>query len=294
MRIFVLAFLTLAMTSGLASAEDLRANPTDTQSEKWQANQIDIEYVEPASPEMRTVYDLVKKAEILEKIRSMLVYLRLPHRLLLKMQSCKGEADAWYGKRGVTVCYEFVDHVWKKVPERTTPGGITPMDAFIGPTIDAFLHEAGHAVFDLWKVPVLGREEDAADYFSAYLMLQFDKQQARRLIMGTAYQYLDHVRSRKEVTIPLAKLADPHGMPAQRLFNVLCIAYGSNEQEFSDFVTKGYLPKERAEDCKEEYQQEAYAFEKLLSPYIEPGLVQHLTAHKLPPADRHPPRRDAR
>jgi len=30
-------------------------------------------------------------------------------------------------------------------------------------TFDLFLHELGHAVFDLLKIPVLGREEDAAD-----------------------------------------------------------------------------------------------------------------------------------
>ena len=197
MRIFVVTFLTLAMASGLTGAEDLRTTPTDSQNGKLQADQIDIEYVEPASPELRPVYDLVRKAEVLEKIRSMLVYLRLPHRLLLKMRSCEGKDDAWYDEAGVTVCYEFVDHVWKKVPERTTPGGITPMDALVGPVVDAFLHEAGHAVFDLWKVPILGREETAADYFSAYLMLQFDKQQARRLIMGTAYQYLEYVRSQE-------------------------------------------------------------------------------------------------
>jgi hypothetical protein len=38
-----------------------------------------------------------------------------------------------------------------------------------------FLHETGHAVFDLLEVPVLGREEDAADLFSAYIMLHFGK-----------------------------------------------------------------------------------------------------------------------
>ena len=52
-----------------------------------------------------------------------------------------------------------------------------------------FLHETGHAVFDILKVPVFGREEDAADLFSAYIMLQFGKEDAHRLILGSAYQY---------------------------------------------------------------------------------------------------------
>ena len=40
---------------------------------------------------------------------------------------------------------------------------------------------------------------------------------------------------------------DEHGTPAQRLYNLLCIAYGSDKELFADVVEKGYLPKERAE-----------------------------------------------
>jgi hypothetical protein len=52
-----------------------------------------------------------------------------------------------------------------------------------------FLHEAGHALFDLLNVPIFGREEDAADQLSSIIMLRYDKERARRLILGSAYQY---------------------------------------------------------------------------------------------------------
>ena len=67
------------------------------------------------------------------------------------------------------------------------PSGITRQDAILGPVVDVFLHECGHAMFDLLKVPVFGREEDAADAFSAYIVLQFPKEDARRLLLGSAY-----------------------------------------------------------------------------------------------------------
>ena len=41
----------------------------------------------------------------------------------------------------------------------------------------------------LLKIPLFGREEDAADQFSAYIMLHFGKEDAHRLIEGAAYQY---------------------------------------------------------------------------------------------------------
>jgi hypothetical protein len=86
----------------------------------------------------------------------------------------------------VTVCYEYLADILKNAPDRTLPSGVTQQDALLGSFLDVFLHETGHAVFDLLKVPVFGREEDAADLFSAYIMLQFGKEDAHGLILGSA------------------------------------------------------------------------------------------------------------
>jgi hypothetical protein len=66
----------------------------------------------------------------------------LPHRLLLRTQDCDGESNAWSNEDSVTVCYEFIDDIWKNAPEKTTPAGVAPIDALIGPFMDVFLHEA--------------------------------------------------------------------------------------------------------------------------------------------------------
>jgi hypothetical protein len=54
--------------------------------------------------------------------------------------------------------------------------------------------------------------------------------------------------------------ADEHGTPAQRLYNLLCIAYGSDKGLFADDVEKGYLPESRAEICEGEYWQVEFAY----------------------------------
>jgi hypothetical protein len=38
---------------------------------------------------------------------------------------------------------------------------------------------------------------------------------------------------------------------------------------FGDLVSRGYLPKERAEGCADEYRQVAYAFSTLIGPHID-------------------------
>jgi len=140
-----------------------------------------------------------------------------------------------------------------------------------------FLHEVGHAVFDYLSVPVLGREEDAADQFAAYVLLQFAESDARRLIYGVAYSY------NIDASKPSAKknpFADEHGLPAQRFYNVLCMAYGADSKLFADLVDKGYLPRERAEGCADEYGQVIKALNKLIGPYIDQGRAKQVRARQ--------------
>jgi Putative metallopeptidase len=63
--------------------------------------------------------------------------------------------------------------------------------------------------------------------------------------------------------------ADEHGTPAQRLYSLLCLAYGSDKKLFADIVEKGFLPKERAEICSEEYSQIDFAFRTLIAPNMD-------------------------
>jgi hypothetical protein len=161
------------------------------------------------------------------------------------------------------------------MPSETTMDGVAPVDALVGPLLDTCLHEFAHAIFEMLRVPVLGREEDAADQLSAYVILSLGKAEARRLIGGVSYA---HKTEADAATAPLAmtQFADAHGTPAQRFYNVLCIAFGADAQLFGDFVEKGHLPKERAEDCKDEYQQVANAYEKLIGPYVDHGLAKEV------------------
>lgn len=241
----------------------------------YKSKQIRVEYVPPKTPAHQSIYERLKQVRALERIQKLLSPLRLSHPLLIKVSGCDGESDAWYDddEGSVTVCYEYLTDILKNAPERTLPSGVTQQDAILGPLLDVFLHETGHAVFDLLKIPVFGREEDAADSFSAYIMLQFGKEDAHRLILGSAYQYKADVVSPQAPVAP-AKFASEHGFPAQRFFNVLCIAYGADQKLFADVVEKGYLPKSRAERCDGEYEQTAFAFKKLIGPYIDKKLAK--------------------
>ena len=264
---------------------------TTVQAAAARASRVSVSYVPPKDPAYQPVYEQLKQLRFLEKLQQFLTPFRLPRALLVKLEGCNGDANAFYEYNVITVCYEYIDQLWKTMPAETTAAGLAPIDALVGPLFDTCLHEFGHALFDLLRVPVLGREEDAADQVSAYIMLHFGKAEARRLIEGVAYAYKIEVEAD---TVPptMTRFADVHGTPAQRFYNVLCIAYGADAQLFRDMVEKGYLPKERAEDCKGEYQQVADAYEKLIGPHVDRSRAKNVFDKSwLPDATTRVPRR---
>jgi len=231
---------------------------------------IDILYAAPKDPGQRGIYQTLKERHVLEEFREVLGPFELPHALTLKLKSCDGVENAWYDdeNHSVTVCYEYLARVLRDAPRATTPAGVTPEDAVVGPTAEVFLHEFAHALFDLLKIPVLGREEDAADMVAAYTLLQFGPKFARSAIGGIAYMY---ARQAGDKPMNAETAAEVHPFTQQRLYNLLCLAYGADPKTFGDVVEKGYLPKERAENCSYEYRQVDYAVRMLLWPHMDPA-----------------------
>jgi Putative metallopeptidase len=147
-------------------------------------------------------------------------------------------------------------------------------------------------VFDIYDIPVFGREEDAADQFATYMMLQFGEDRAHRLILGAAFSYRMFVKNFKQkpnVTVPLLAFSSDHGAPEQRFYNLLCLAYGYDAKLFADLVANEALPKRRAENCRFEYAAVRYAYKQLIVPHLDMDLAAKVMDAKwLDDADHRP------
>jgi len=237
------------------------------------SDRISVRYVPPKNPIHQKIYVDLKQREVLEGLQEFLSPIRLPEKLRISLAGCDGEPDAFYEDAAITICYEYINELWENMLEETTLDGVAPIDLVIGPLFEVSLHEVAHALFDMLELPVLGREEDAADQVAAYIMLQVGELEARRLIIGTAYAYKTD-EERSGPCRPVEDYSSEHSTPAQRGFNLLCIAYGADSKLFADIVSRGYLPEERAEYCEEEYEQVQDAFEILIKPHLDPSLVE--------------------
>ena len=239
---------------------------------------IPIEYVAPTSRAHREIYETLKSERVLEQFQQLFTMFPMAKPFGFKLASCDGEANAWYDPddRMITVCYEYVEEVSKFAPKKVTREGITPDDAVVGPVVETFLHEAAHALFDVFKIPILGREEDAADQVAAFALLQLPDDVARRMIGGVAYNLSAEAKQDRRSRVKA--FADEHGLPQQRFYNLLCMAYGAKPEVFADLVKQGHLPKDRAEGCDDEYEQVEYAVSTLLGPHMETAAAGDLKA----------------
>jgi hypothetical protein len=235
-------------------------------------NQIQVVYEAPKERDLEIVYKDMKERRVLERLQEFLSPFKLPRPLKFTFQSCDGEDDAFYFDYDVTLCYELVDELQWAKPRKTTEDGLTPHDAVAGPFFSIALHEFAHAVFDLYNVPIFGREEDAADQLAAYIILLLDKTIASRLIRGTAYEFL--TESKEEKSESTIAYASEHGTAEQRYYNVLCLAFGADPKRFSSLKSKNILPEERADACQDEFEQIEDAYKAVILPHVDQALAE--------------------
>jgi Putative metallopeptidase len=282
----VASALTLLVVPCLAHGQSAQSPPS---TDAPQINRVRVNYVPPTNPAHQDIYDLMKKRGTLERMQKLLSPIRLKRDLTLTVQSC-GMDNAWYDSGVITVCYEYLADARKHSPKEDTNDGVTPEDALVSQVYYVFLHETGHAMFDLLTVPVFGNEESAADQFATYMLLQMGKDDARQLILGATYTFRAFMNA-AETTEATIGFSDIHGTPAQRFFNLLCIGYGARPDVFGDLVAKGLLPKARAQDCPFEYGALAYAVQQLIRPSVDEALAKQVFDETwLPPVTTRPKR----
>jgi hypothetical protein len=236
---------------------------------------VKVVYAEPKEARDAPLAQAMRQKQILEKAAEVVKTVRLPRTLTLKAESC-GEPNAWYDPDTdiVTFCYELVREMVQRAGSADRMG-LTQEQAVIGPFAFIVFHETAHAVFALLKVPILGREEDAADQVAAYTSLRLGDDFAEKMLRAAAFMYDQDARSRK---VGEDDFADVHGLDRQRYYNVLCIAWGADPKRFAFAKELGKLPEDRAEGCADEYAQVKYAVAALIRKNVDQAEVARVKA----------------
>ena len=265
--------VALLVLMGLASSCATRAARPEPASRPV-VPPVKVAYHEPKNPSHEAIRADLRDRRFLEGVAEVLGVVQFPRPLTISLAGCDGTANAWYdpGEETVTFCYEYLAEL-RHTAAAGGQEGSAARRAADGAAVFVLLHESGHAVFDLLQVPLLGREEDAADVFATVILLRLGRDVALRLLQGAVRNYDMEARARKPDE---ADFADEHGLDAQRYYNILCLAYGSDPDYFANAVKVGGLPRDRAEGCREEYHQAIFGMQKLIAPSIDARALDRL------------------
>ncbi len=126
-------------------------------------------------------------------------------------------------------------------------------------------HELAHALISIYELPVIGKEEDAADGLASVLLIEFfeDGQE----IAISAADLFDLESDDKEIFED--DFWNEHSLDAQRFYSTLCHVYGSEPEKYGYLVEQSAFSEERAELCIEEYEILSSSWFGLLKPYIK-------------------------
>lgn len=126
-----------------------------------------------------------------------------------------------------------------------------------------FYHELGHALIDTMDVPVVGKEEDAADGLAAFVILEITREPQVALAAARQFLLESEVYEQSEED----SFYGEHSLDRQRFYNIVAWIYGSNPDLYEDAVDE-LVPEdwwdERAEMAIEEYESLVESWEKLL------------------------------
>jgi len=250
-------------TSPVKPAETpARENKKSEENKKVDKGDFIVEHLGVKNSRYDEIDRQIKEEKLLEKAADKLNRsLILPNDIFLRTKDC-GEVNAFYDadEQSVTVCYELMEHFYK-VFRADGLADEKAYDKMFDAVRFAFLHEIGHALIDIYNLPISGNEEDAADRCSSFINLTELGEDGVNAVLAAADAFA--IKSKND-TPGKRNLADEHLLQEQRFYNSLCMLYGSDTGKYAYLTEENYLPKERAVRCPQEYERTVQSWSDLL------------------------------
>ena len=160
------------------------------------------------------------------------------------------DINAWYDptERAITFCYELIqlyNHGYDQVGGDMAHmvGWADQSTVLTGTTLHILLHEIGHAMVDIFDLPITGREEDAVDQFATLTLIAqdeedeaFETRPSRLALLGAV---MFNQISTKPEHMDRNRFADVHSLGQQRYYDNLCLLIGGDEAVYLPLIAPG-------------------------------------------------------
>ena len=230
-------------------------------------NDVRVEYAKPVGAIETAINKELNTSNAVGSVTTFIDdYFQLPEPLVFFIG---GEEGPLYdgAENRILIPYSFVTEIKERFTQASyKETGVTAEEATNDALMHTLFHEFAHAAIVMYELPVLGKEEDAADALATILLIEFfdDGQE----IALSAADLFD-LESDDRDTLGDEDFWDEHSLDDQRYFSTLCHVYGSDPEQYAAILEDGALSEERAELCIEEYEYTTQSWFKVLEPYIQ-------------------------
>lgn len=174
--------------------------------------------------------------------------------------------DAFYDDKThqITVYYDLIDDYYDLFSDKIKDAAQLD-EAVNGTVVHTLLHEIGHALIDAWKLPIAGKEEDAADQLSTLILIE-ETEEGEQIALDSARSFklcADFDMGEERA------YWDEHSLDEQRFYGILCMLYGHDPEKYAYLIMDGTLPPARARLCQDDYARLKESWQTLLVPFVK-------------------------
>lgn len=218
------------------------------------------------SPQLVQMHESLRNSRFAEGLAAGLsLGITLPQQVVVAVGEC-GQSNAFYtsAKKALIICDELflqvIQGIQRDYARKATPEEIKSIST--GALMFIVMHEIGHALIDLLQLPVLGREEDAADQIGVFFLLHMNK--APEALAGAVWFFRPNT-----FFYTRRHFGDEHSVGPQRQANLMCWAVGKDPGRYQYLLRSGVLTRERAPKCADEYAKLDSSMRRLLGDNVK-------------------------
>ncbi|MDO6765178.1 DUF4344 domain-containing metallopeptidase [Agarivorans sp. 1_MG-2023] len=227
---------------------------------------VSIVLDQPAAQEQAS-YELIKHSEVNQQFERLLEqHFPFEHAVTLQYGSSDGPL---YDPEQHTIFipYSFVSESLQFFTNNdyAEQQGVSAEKAALDTLLHTLLHEAAHAYIADQQIPILGKEEDAADNLATLMLLNYVEHGDDIAI--SAADMFAFESDEKPRYYEMSEYIAEHSFDLQRYFSTLCLVYGSDPErhkQLLDEIEKDYQA-ERKEFCIYQFEQSNYAWHYYLA-----------------------------
>lgn len=196
--------------------------------------------------------------------------LKLPNDVPVYVGDCGFTNAMWqYDDNFLVICYELIDAHYVYFQNNFSYESDEELTNHVLSAVNwIVVHELGHAVIDIYDLPLLGPSEDTADALANILLISEGEDGVNSILSASDFfEILDKGVSSDEI-VSIASY-DTHGLNVQRWTDMLCFIFGSDTSEYEWLVERGYLHPDKAVYCEKIFEDNFDGWAEQLKPYVK-------------------------